>query len=167
MNSYIEHQLNPGEAITYRARLHWMYVVAGLAWSTVIAAALFSVPNNAVLHGIAVVLVVLALAGAAIRYVRYVTDEYAVTTSRVIFKTGWLHQKTLEMQLNKVEGVGVDQPLFGRLLDYGTVAVGGTGGTKENFPFIQSPLAFRRQVQEEIAKLGPVRVPTGMVHSPA
>ena len=39
-------------------------------------------------------------------------------------------------------GTGVDQTLFGRLLDYGTITVTGTGGTKEQFPRIATPLEF-------------------------
>jgi len=60
--------------------------------------------------------------------------------------------------LGKVEGIGVDQTLFGRLLDYGTITVTGTGGTKEPFTNIAAPLEFRRQVQGQISAGGEERV---------
>jgi hypothetical protein len=43
--------------------------------------------------------------------------------------------------------VGVDQGLLGRLLDFGTITVTGTGGTQETFQRIAAPLEFRKQVQ--------------------
>ena len=37
----------------------------------------------------------------------------------------------MEMNRSKVETVGVDQSVLGRLLNYGTVIVRGTGGSLE------------------------------------
>jgi uncharacterized membrane protein YdbT with pleckstrin-like domain len=61
-----------------------------------------------------------------------------------------ISRRTLELQLNKVEAVNVDQSLFGRILGYGTLQVGGTGGTKEVFSIVNHPDAFRTAVQAQI-----------------
>jgi hypothetical protein len=53
--------------------------------------------------------------------------------------------------LQKVEGIGVDQGILGRILGYGTITVSGVGGTKETFQMISNPLEFRRQVQASLA----------------
>jgi len=45
-----------------------------------------------------------------------------------------------------VETVGVNQSILGRLLDYGTVIVRGTGGSFEPIPFIGDPLTFRSHI---------------------
>jgi uncharacterized membrane protein YdbT with pleckstrin-like domain len=58
-----------------------------------------------------------------------------------------IRRHSLELLLRQVEGIRVDQGLLGRVLGYGTIVVGGTGGTAEPFPEIASPLEFRRQVQ--------------------
>ena len=60
-------------------------------------------------------------------------DEFVVTNKRVIVKTGLISRRTLEMNLNKIESVNVDQSILGRLLNYGTITIIGTGGTKESF----------------------------------
>jgi hypothetical protein len=36
-------------------------------------------------------------------------------------------------------------------MEYGTLIVSGTGGTKEPFKMIAKPFEFRKQVQEQIA----------------
>jgi hypothetical protein len=74
------------------------------------------------------------------RYIRLVTSEFAVTNKRVLAKPASFRQyRTL---LEKVETVGVDG-IFGRM-NYGTIIVIGTGGTKELFPRIAKPLEFER-----------------------
>jgi uncharacterized membrane protein YdbT with pleckstrin-like domain len=56
----------------------------------------------------------------------------------------------VELQLSKVEGIVVEQGIIGRLFDYGSIIVGGTGGTKEPFALIRAPIMFRKQVQQQI-----------------
>jgi uncharacterized membrane protein YdbT with pleckstrin-like domain len=79
------------------------------------------------------------------------SSEFAVTNKRVLVKVGLIRRHSLELLLQKVEGIGVDQTLTGRILGYGTITVSGTGGTREAFRLISDPLEFRRQVQAEIA----------------
>jgi uncharacterized membrane protein YdbT with pleckstrin-like domain len=79
--------------------------------------------------------------------------EFAVTNKRVIFKEGFVYRRTAEMFLSKVESVGVDQTILGRIFGYGSIVLRGTGGSTEPFHKIARPLEFRRQIQEQIAKL--------------
>ncbi len=76
------------------------------------------------------------------------TDEFVITNKRVIIKTGLISRKTFEMNHTKIESVNVDQGIIGRILGYGTLRIVGSGGTKEDFPNIQSPLEFRKKFQE-------------------
>ena len=78
------------------------------------------------------------------------TTEFAVTNRRVIAKRGLVRRHTLEMLLPKIESVAVKQGILGRLLDYGTVTVVGTGGTRESFPAIESPLGLRTKINQII-----------------
>lgn len=63
---------------------------------------------------------------------------------------GFIRRHSLELLLTKVEGIGVDQSILGRLLRFGTIIVTGTGGTKENFKNISQPMEFRKQVQAKV-----------------
>jgi uncharacterized membrane protein YdbT with pleckstrin-like domain len=101
--------------------------------------------------GAAVALLALILAvGPAIRYA---TSEYAVTDKRVLARVGVLERRSLETLLSKIEAIGVEQDLPGRMLGYGTITVTGTGGTQERLERIAAPLEFRRQVQAQIVEL--------------
>jgi hypothetical protein len=57
----------------------------------------------------------------------------------------------MELLLSKIEGIQVHQGYWGRILDFGSLVVSGTGGTKNPFQKISNPLEFRRQAQEQIA----------------
>jgi Bacterial PH domain len=61
-----------------------------------------------------------------------------------------LQSLPFELLLSKIESIGVDEGLMGRMLGYGTVTVRGTGGTPEPFARILHPMEFRRQVQQQV-----------------
>jgi membrane protein YdbS with pleckstrin-like domain len=145
--SYVQSTLVPGERILYRAHLHWATFLGGglLFILFTIVATLFVAREDSQFAGFIVfILGVLPLAAA---YIRYRTSEFAVTDKRVLIKTGLVRRHTLETLLNKVENISVEQGLLGRVLNYGTIQVTGTGSTKEMFPNIAAPLEFRKQVQ--------------------
>jgi hypothetical protein len=76
------------------------------------------------------------------------TSEFAVTTTRLIFKVGLVARYTTELLLGKVESIGVQQTLLGRLLNYGDLVVTGTGGAREVFPRVRDPIGLRNHVQQ-------------------
>ena len=76
---------------------------------------------------------------------RWIT-EIAVTDRRVIYKRGFINRHTIEMNMDKVATVDVDQSVLGRLLNYGTVTVQGTGMSFEPLRRIEAPLALRNAI---------------------
>ena len=158
---YVNDNLITGEAITYRARLHWLHFVKPtLIGLTIIAlsAFLFYIANlGNVLSGqatflIGVAVLLIAAFPVLAATLTWHSAEFAVTNKRVILKTGFIESKTAEMFLNKIESVGVDQSIVGRILDYGTIVIRGTGGSLEPFHRVSAPLEFRKQIQEQIGK---------------
>ena len=144
--SYVEDNLVAGERIVYRAHLHWKtFVPSALIFLLfTLWAILFAVNENHLGAAIIFLLGALPLAGA---YLRYRCSEFAVTDKRVLIKTGIIRRHTLETLLSKVENISVEQGLLGRLLDFGTIQVTGTGATRETFANISAPLDFRKQVE--------------------
>ncbi len=144
---YVEKNLLQGETVVYRASLHLIIFLAPAV------AALLSLLSLWVSGKLAVLFLVIALLLALDRYIRLATSEFAVTNKRVLIKTGLIRRHTLELLLSKVETVGVEQGIYGRMFNYGTIIVTGTGGTRELFPVIAKPLEFRKTVQERAAKM--------------
>ena len=69
--------------------------------------------------------------------------EIAVTNKRVIYKRGFIRIYTAEMNMDKIESVIVTQSILGRILDYGSIHVRGTGEGMEHLHGIRAPLALR------------------------
>lgn len=158
--SYAEQNLISGETITYHGRLH-AFVLAKkflLAFLLDIAAIgcvwLGATERDGTIAYLAA-LVLLIVSGIVFfaAMVSRRAAEFVVTNKRVIVKLGIVHKRTSEIFLNKVETVGVDQSVMGRMLNYGTITVRGTGGTSEEFHQIASPFEFRRQIQEQIGRV--------------
>ena len=142
---YVDSNLLPNEQVTYRARLH--RIIYLLPVCVIIAAIAVAVIGGGwVALGLGVIGLVLLLPP----WIRSISSEFAVTNKRVLVKVGLVRRHSLELLLQKVEGIGVDQGILGRILGYGTITVSGTGGTREAFRMIARPLEFRRQVQASL-----------------
>jgi uncharacterized membrane protein YdbT with pleckstrin-like domain len=163
---YVDNNLITGEAVTYRARLHWILfvkpVLIGLALIAIVAWIFYAADLGKVLSAQVALLVwvgVLVISAVPVlaAFLTWHSAEFAVTNKRVILKTGFIQSKTAEMFLNKIESVGVDQSIGGRILGYGTIVIRGTGGSLEPFHRVSAPLRFRNEIQEQIGKsFGPL-----------
>ena len=147
---YVEDNLMPGEEVTYRAHLHWVIylraiLIALLGLALTVAG--FSRSDFSVLVYLGAAVLVVAAVVWFVQWVKSRTSEFAVTNKRVIIKVGLIRRDTLELLLNKVESIGVDQTVTGRIVGCGSIVVVGTGGTRETFRNIARPLDFRKQVQ--------------------
>ena len=148
---YVERVLQPGETIAYETSLHWLIYARAvvLLLLAIVCLAVAGRFERTVMYAVELIAGLLALLAAlsALRaLIQRATTELAVTDRRVIYKTGILQRHTLEMNRSKIETVGVDQSVFGRLLGYGTIIVRGTGGSFEPIPFIGDPLTFRSHI---------------------
>jgi len=150
--SYVRSVLQPNEQIVIVGKLHWIiyrraafYMAAGIIvvlleynfldeeWLTIVSAGIFGILTFV----------------SAIRawFIRWIT-EIAVTNKRIIYKRGFINRHTAEMNMDKVASVDVDQSIFGRILNYGSVHILGTGGAHgiERLDRIASPIALRNAI---------------------
>lgn len=155
---YAEQNLMPGEQIIYKARLHWAMFV-GSAIKILFALLLLVIGVSAQEDYLQLAVIFLAglifLSGILnflSALVSYLSTEFALTDRRVIAKTGWLRRRSIELLLEKIESIGVRQSILGRMLNFGTIIVTGTGGTKEPFFCIAAPLELRKRVHIQIAE---------------
>ena len=162
--SYIDQNLIAEETVLYRTHLHWIVLLTPFtvaAVCTIAAVWLLIVAVTGLRDGggsgvWVAGLLFLALAAAFIVFGLWhrSSTEMAVTNKRVMVKTGMLSRTTTEMMLTKVESVSVDQTILGRIWGYGSITVRGTGGTPEPFSRIGHPLEFRRQIQQQLDRMG-------------
>ena len=81
-------------------------------------------------------------------YIRYKTTELAFTNKRVIAKFGFISRHNIEININKVESIQVNQNVWGRIFNYGTLILSGAGTPQVPIPGISNPIQFRRAFME-------------------
>ena len=126
MSSYIEEALVKDEKVVHIGHISlwslWHLITVGVLLLPV--------------FGVGLIFLVIA-------YVRYKSVEVAVTTKRLIVKHGFVRRQTVEINLNRVESIQVEQGLLGRLFNFGTLIVSGTGTSHAPLTGIAEPMGFR------------------------
>ena len=128
--SYIDDSLIEGEVLVHRARVSW--------WSQF----------GLVLLGIVTLIVVVGLVFLIWAWIRVRSTELAITNRRIIAKFGFVKRHTVEINLEKVESLRVEQGVWGRILNFGTIFISGSGSSVAPIPDIADPLVFRRKFME-------------------
>lgn len=144
---YIYNNLMPGERILLYSKIHviifiWPVLWFGLAVSMIViggaAIALFSI------------FIFLSFLSGIFTLINFLASEYAITNKRIIGKTGFIRINSTDLFIEKVEGVQIDQSILGRVLNYGSLIVTGTGGLKSKLPKLPKPLNFRNLIYNQI-----------------
>lgn len=143
--SYVEKNVLPNEEVSGWASVHWLVFIPPILWF--IFGHLFFPQGYIWIYWTMGAFFVFDC------FVKYFCTEFAVTNKRVIAKHGFIMRKTIEINLPKVESMGVDQSILGRIFNYGDIKVSGTGGVHAQFKFIASPLKIRSALNEELEKL--------------
>ena len=151
LGPYSRATLAPNETPFLRTSLHWI-IFARFAFFALLLFVFVALPfavgvqalTGSEIGWFALPLPIFVMVPPAIAYAG---SELVVTNMRVLIKTGVIRRQTLEMFISKIESIAVDQGFFGRIFDYGTVLIRGTGGFQEPFETIARPLEFRNSVQ--------------------
>jgi uncharacterized membrane protein YdbT with pleckstrin-like domain len=150
--SYIENNLLPSELVIQSAKIHWFIYIKGAVLLTI---ALYLGISSSYVGVLGWVLgfAIFGIISIVNAFITTFSTELAVTNKRVIAKHGLVSRKTIELNLSKVESLNVDQSVLGRIFNFGTVIIRGTGGVSAPFAYIDSPLLFRKTLNEQIEKL--------------
>lgn len=162
MADYIAGLLTANEKILFETRLSWvLFVKYGIMAIFVTAGVATILITLATPPWIVIAAILACLAGgAALPWFTFKCTEFAVTTRRVIMKSGIISRNVFEMRLQKIESIDLVQSIGGRFLNYGTVVVHGTGDTAKKFEMITSPVNFRKVLDQAAEDARAARSPS-------
>ncbi len=131
--SFPRKYLNEGEEIVLDQRPHWFFLV-GPVMALVGALALAVTVSARVdgdLHAVALVpallLVAVSLGWVLVRYARWATTSFVITTDRLIHRYGVLSKSGREIPLERLNDVSFHQTLFQRLMGSGDLLIESAG----------------------------------------
>lgn len=149
LGAYTAATLQADEKPVHQTTIHWMALSASvigalLCLIVIVPIAMFAAWKDFYWAWFLAVIPVGILVSASVT-IR--TSELVITDRRVLIKVGFIQRHTFEMFISKIESVAVFQSMLGRVFDYGTVTIRGTGGSSESFATIAAPLQFRDAIQ--------------------
>ena len=144
--------LNTGERLVVDLHPHWWYFVKQAAALLVAIAAVvyFRTKDWDIPTVSAAGVTLVALLWFVSRYLKWMTTNFAVTSHRVIYRSGVFAKHGIEIPLDRVNTIFFNQGILERLLGTGDLAIESAGerGT-ERFSDIRRP----SKVQNEIYRL--------------
>ena len=156
--SYLDDLLANGEVVLFSSRQHWFVLFARLLAEllflailgvTAFLSARYLQPNGQYVLWVAGGVAIIVLLSGLHDVLRWSNEQYIVTDRRVIQLEGVLSKNTLDSSLEKINDVQLQQSLFGRMFDYGTIEILTASEEAVNrMHAIARPIEFKRAMQE-------------------
>ncbi|MCC7259531.1 MAG: PH domain-containing protein [Alphaproteobacteria bacterium] len=144
MTSYVQTNLLKDEKVQFQSKVHWFVYVPAAGMLVLGLFMDFGVSSYTSVP----LFTLIGLALLVKAWIQVYCTEIAVTDKRVMTKAGLIRRRTMELNHSKWESISVDQSILGRIFDFGTLVINGTGGGKEVVAFVDNPLEFRRNALE-------------------
>ncbi len=141
--------LNQGEEIVLDLRPHWwrIFPASAALGVAVLIGVVALVQGNDIFRIFAGLIVLVALGWFVQNYIRWTSENFVVTTERVIHRNGILAKSGIEIPLDRINTVFFNQSVFERILGAGDLGVESAGeGGQQTFEAVRKP----NLVQQEI-----------------
>ena len=134
MGTYADSLLTQGEVVIRRARKHWLSLflesrLSILLWAiaiVVLVVVFIRRTSDTISDGLSLgslVLIALGVLFFAWRWWHWRTDEYIITSRRLLKVEGIINKHSADSNLEKINDAILDENLLGRLLDYGDLDI--------------------------------------------
>lgn len=156
---YPQRLLNRHEEVAVDLHPHWSYysrpvvalvvgIVAGsatLAWTEV------GTTLRTVTAAASLAFLVVAAIWLVVRYARWATTHFVITTDRVVFRTGVMAKRGVEIPLERVNTVHFRQSLLQRMVGTGELIIesGGDDG-QQRFTAVRRPVRVQKMIHSQV-----------------
>jgi len=146
--------LNDNEEVILDLRPHWWFLsgpVATVVLTVALSIFLAVISANSVLLIASLVLVVAALVWLLVRFLRWTTTNFVVTTDRLVFRSGVLSKQGREIPLERVNDITFHASLFERVIGAGDLVIESAGERgQQMFTDIPHPMQVQNEVYRQI-----------------
>jgi uncharacterized membrane protein YdbT with pleckstrin-like domain len=150
--------LNDGEEIVLDLKPHWWFMAeptGALIGSIVIGiVVLQNAGDEGVGQGIKILtaaLVLFCLAWFGIRYLKWISTNFVVTTDRVIHRVGVIAKKGIEIPLERINTVFFQQSIFERMFGLGDLGIESAGERgAEQFEDVRKPALVQNEIYRQM-----------------
>jgi uncharacterized membrane protein YdbT with pleckstrin-like domain len=166
---YLEKLLGQNEKVVFRTRRHFFVIFGALLKEILFLIILLAgflyirIEFAGQVGWISLVFVaagILIFLSMMIDIIRWRSEEYIVTTRRVIHTTGVFNKHIVDSSLNKINDVILSQSWAGRMFGYGTIKI--LTATEEVINYldrIHDPVGFKHAMLESKSAMEPIGAP--------
>ena len=135
--------LNDYETVALDMHPHWWYFVeaaVALVGAIVFGIIVLAMDGPSWLKWVAVALIVLAAFWLLSRYLKWMTTNFVITSDRVIYRSGVVAKRGIEIPLERVNSVHFHQGIIERMLGAGDLLIeSGAEQGEQRFTDIRNP----------------------------
>ncbi|MEY2460836.1 MAG: hypothetical protein QOG30_2666 [Acidimicrobiaceae bacterium] len=145
--------LNDGEQVALDLRPHWWYMSepTGALVGAILLGVIALMVDVTVLKYLAAVLLLFCLAWFGIRYAKWSTTNFVVTSDRVISRYGVVAKHGIEIPLERINTVFFNQSIFERLLGAGDLGIESAGERgAETFEDVRKPAIVQNEIYRQM-----------------
>jgi membrane protein YdbS with pleckstrin-like domain len=146
--------LNEGEEIVLDLRPHWWYLsgpvaLVGVVLIGTIASYATSAPQA--LQLVLVVVLLISLVWLFVRYAKWTTTSFVLTSHRLVHRSGVLAKAGREIPLDHINDISYKQTVFDRLIGAGDLVIESAGQRgQEVFPDLPKPGLIQNEIYRQI-----------------
>jgi uncharacterized membrane protein YdbT with pleckstrin-like domain len=141
-NNHMQNSTTP-----YTASLHWIIFF----WPTVVCiTGIVLLCTLPVFLAPGLLFSIFGLIWFLVSAVTYHFSSLVITDKQLILTTGFLVRQSVNIPIVKIESIDIRQPILGSLINYGSLFITGTGGTKYSIHSLHHPLTCRRKIEQLI-----------------
>ncbi len=135
------------EDIVYVARLHWILFLGPLSL-LLIALSVYYVFEYKSMQPLVIFCALFAWAWGILVWVTYQFSSLTIKKKQLILRTGLIVRQTVDIPLTRIESIDIRQTILGSLLQYGSLVIVGTGGSRQYIHNLAKPLTCRRYIEQ-------------------
>ena len=152
-------QLNSYETLALDLHPHWWFfaepaasLVASIVFGIVVLAKTTSGSNARTgLGWLAIIAIAVTAVWTVLRYLKWVTTNFVITSDRLIYRSGVLAKHGIEIPLERVNNVNFHQSIFERMIGAGDLLIesGGEDG-QQRFTDIRKPEKIQNLIHAQM-----------------
>jgi uncharacterized membrane protein YdbT with pleckstrin-like domain len=150
--------LNEGEEVVLDLRPHWWFMAeptAALVGATVLGIILWQADIDDTLGDVLALATIALILGSllwfGVRYAKWATTNFVVTSDRLVYRVGVIAKKGIEIPLERVNTVFFNQTIFERMLGAGDLSIESGGETgKQSFADIRRPSLVQNEIYRQM-----------------
>jgi uncharacterized membrane protein YdbT with pleckstrin-like domain len=154
---YPKKLLNDYEELAVDLHPHWLYfaeavfaLLASIALGIVLLV-IDSAPSE--LRWVALVLIIFSALWVVVRYAKWVTTNFVITSDRVIYRSGVFAKRGIEIPLERVNSVHFSQGILERIVGAGDLLIeSGAEGGQQRFTDIHDPDKIQNLIHAQMER---------------